>query len=120
MALKLVMTSQTILEKVFPSAPRGYDAFLVDEFLDGIIKDYITVENNYLTSKEELDSLNKSIEKLKKEKQDLEIELGKYKERFANIKEGDNVTTDNMDLLKKINKYETFIYKMGYNPKTIK
>lgn len=120
MAIKLVMTSKLILDKTFPGAPRGYDPFLVDEFLDSIIKDYLTIESNVLASKEEIDSLEKKINKLELENHKLEIELGKYKERFANIKESDNVTHDNMDLLKKINKYETFIYKMGYNPQTIK
>ena len=92
----------------------------MDEFLDKVLKDYLEVENNFLMKKEEIDALNQKVELLNKEKQKLEIELGKYKERFSNIKASDNVTTDNMDLIKKINKYETFIYKMGYNPHTIK
>ena len=120
MAIKLVMTSSKILEKVFPGAPRGYDPFLVDEFLDAILKDYQTIEANVLASKQEIDDLESKIKKLEEEKGKLEIELGKYKERFANIKESDNVTQDNMDLIKKINKYEKFIYKIGYNPHTIK
>lgn len=120
MAIKLALSSKEILEKVFPGSPRGYDPFLVDEFLDKVLKDYLEVENNFLMKKEEIDALNQKVELLNKEKQKLEIELGKYKERFSNIKASDNVTTDNMDLIKKINKYETFIYKMGYNPHTIK
>lgn len=120
MAIKLTLSSKEILEKTFPGAPRGYDPFLVDEYLDQIIKDYLQVETNFLMKKEEIDALNAKLEKLNKEKQDLEIELGKYKERFSNIKATDVVTSDNLDLIKKINKYETFIYKMGYNPHTIK
>ena len=120
MAVKLTLSSKQILEKVFPGAPRGYDPLKVDEFLDAILKDYIEVENNFLMKKEEIDALNAKVEALKREKQALEIELGKYKERFSNIKASDNVTADNMNLIKKINKYETFIYKMGYNPHTIK
>ena len=40
MAIKLVMSAQEILDKTFPGCPRGYDPFLVDEFLDSIIRDY--------------------------------------------------------------------------------
>lgn len=120
MALKLTLSSKEILEHVFPGAPRGYDPLKVDEFLDTILKDYHSVEANFLMKKEEIDALNAKVEALNKEKQKLEIELGKYKERFSNIKASDNVTSDNMDLIKKINKYEKFIYKLGYNPHTIK
>ncbi len=120
MAIKLGMTSTQILEKVFPGVPRGYDPFTVDEFLDRVIKDYRLIEANALIDIKEIDNLNNQIEKLKKEKQELEIELGKYKERFSNIKESDNVTTDNIDLIKKINKYEKFLYSKGFKPDEIK
>lgn len=120
MAIKLTLTAKEILDKSFPGVPRGYDPLLVDEFLDKIIKDYVTVENNVLDELSVIAKLTQEVEKLKKEKQDLEIENGKYKERFSNIKATDNVTADNIDLIKKINKYEKFIYQMGYNPKNIK
>ena len=120
MAIKLTLSSKEILEKVFPGAPRGYDPLKVDEFLDVILKDYNKIESNYLMKKEEIDALNQKVETLQKEKQQLEVELGRYKERFSNIKPTDNVNQDNLDLLKKINKYEKFIYSLGYNPHTIK
>lgn len=120
MAIKLKLNSQEILDKVFPSAPRGYDAFSVDEYLDKIIKDYVLVEENVLEDASYVAKLLDDIDKLKKEKQDLEIEVGKYKERFSNIKESDNVTVDNINLIKTINKYERFLYNLGYNPKEIK
>lgn len=120
MAIKLSLKAQEILDKTFPAVPRGYDPLLVDEYLDRIIKDYQVVENNVLEEVSTIEKLQQEIEKLKQEKYELEIENGKYKERFSNVKPTDNVTTDNFDLLKKINKYETFLYKMGYNPNTIK
>jgi len=120
MAIKLAMNSKVILDKVFPGAPRGYDPFLVDEFLDNILKDYRLIEDNVLMNKEEIDNLNLTIETLKKEKQELEIELGKYKERFKDIKTTDNVTVENMDLLKRINRLERFLFSKGYNPDNIK
>ena len=120
MAIKLKLTSQEILDKVFPSAPRGYDPFLVDEYLDKIIKDYLLVEENVLEDASYVAKLLADIEKLKKDLTDVKVELGKYQERFSNIKESDNVTIDNMNLIKTINKYEKFIYRLGYNPKDIK
>lgn len=120
MAIKLELNSKEILDKVFPGVPRGYDPFIVDEYLDKIIKDYLTVEANILEDSDVVKKLSDEIEELKKKKQELEIELGKYKERFSNIKASDNVTTDNIDLIKKVNKYERFLYNLGYNPKEIK
>lgn len=120
MAIKLNLNSQEILDKKFPAVPRGYDPLLVDEYLDKVIKDYSTVESNVLEEASTIAKLKEEIEKLKKENQDLKIENGKYQERFSNIKATDNVTADNIDLLKKINRYETFLYKMGYNPNNIK
>ena len=120
MAIKLTLNAKEILDKTFPGVPRGYDPLLVDEFLDKVIKDYVTVESNYLEEASMVSKLKQEIEKLKDEKRELEIENGKYKERFSNIKATDTVTSDNIDLIKKINKYEKFIYQMGYNPKNIK
>lgn len=120
MDITLGMTSKQILDKVFKGCPRGYDPMEVDEFLDAIIKDYLNIESNVLVSKEEYLKMKNTINTLSNEKHSLEIELGKYKERFANIKTGDNVTNDNMELIKKINKYEKFLFNHGYNPYNIK
>ncbi len=120
MAIKLVLSSDEILNKVFPTAPRGYNAFEVDEFLDRIIKDYETLEANCLMSSQEIGMLNERIANLEKEKHNLEIELGKYKNRFNNVKPDDNVTEENIHLIKKINAYEKFLWNHGYNPSTIK
>lgn len=117
--IKLKLTSSQILDQVFPGKPRGYDPLVVDQYLDKIIQDYVTVESNVLMMKKEVDDLIAKIKDLEKEKLSLEIELGKYKSRFANIKETDNVTSDNIDLLKKINAYERFLYQHGFNPNDI-
>ncbi len=47
MAIKLVLSSKEILNKTFKVAPKGYNAFEVDEFLDKILRDYKTIESNY-------------------------------------------------------------------------
>ena len=52
MAIKLVLSSEEIGNKVFKGVPRGYDPYEVDKFLDSIIADYEKVETNYLASQE--------------------------------------------------------------------
>ena len=120
MAIKLVLSAEEIYNKVFPISPRGYDAFQVDEFLDRILKDYETLEANHLMSAEEINMLNERIAQLEKQNKGLEIEIGKYKNRFSNVKTSDNVTEENIHLIKKINAYEKFLWNHGYNPSTIK
>ena len=119
MALLLTLSSKKLLDKKFRSVPRGYDPLEVDEYLDKAINDYRIVESNVLAEKSEIDSLLEEIKKLKKENYDLQIENGKYKERFSNIKASDNVTSDNIMLMKKINKYESFLHRNGFNLKDI-
>lgn len=120
MAIKLTLSAEEILRKVFKISPKGYDAFEVDEYLDRVLRDYRVVEANYLMEAREIDSLKSRIAKLENEKSLLEIELGKYKNRLNNIKDNDNVTEENIDLVKKINAYEKFLWNHGYNPNTIK
>ena len=44
----------------------------------------------------------------------------KYKAKFANIKSSDNVNSDNIELVRRINALEKFLWAHGYNPDTIK
>ena len=123
MATKLNLTSQKILDEVFPGVPRGYDPLLVDQFLDKVIQDYLIIENNELIDKQEIDALRNELERLKKENYRLEVENGKYKNRFENIEnlsDDTKVTRDNMELIRKIHKYETIMYNHGINVDEIK
>lgn len=117
---KLFLSSETILNKVFPGAPRGYDPLVVDQYLDTIINDYRIVEANVIISQKEIDSLQKKIEELERKNEELVIENDRYKARFSNIKSDDNVTTDNINYLKRINALENFMYKHGFDPKDVK
>ena len=119
MATKLNLTSQKILDEVFPGVPRGYDPLLVDQFLDKIIQDYLVIESNELIDKQEIESLRKELADLKQKKHELEVENGKYKNRFEHIKEDDTVTKDNMELIIKINKYEKYLFSHGINVEDI-
>lgn len=121
MAVKLFLDSQTIINRVFPIISKNaYDATEVDKFLDVIIKDYRTVEANVLVVKQEYEQLVEKNKTLEKEKRELEIEVERYKARFTNINPGDNVTTDNLELVRRINALEKFLWAHGFNPNTIK
>ena len=121
MAIKLFLNSETITNHVFPiNGKNAYDATEVDKFLDLIIQDYRLVEANSLVASKELDSIKDKNKALEKEKRTLEVELEKYKVRFANIKSDDNVTTDNIEYISRINTLERFLWAHGFNPDTIK
>ena len=120
MAIKLVLSAEEIGNKVFKGVPRGYDPYEVDKYLDQIIADYERVETNCLLAKEELENLNRKIANLEKEKKSLELELGRFKTKYSNIKPSDNVTDDNINLIKRINALERFLWQNGFNPSTIK
>ncbi len=120
MAIKLVLSAEQIGDKVFKGVPRGYDPYEVDKFLDLIIMDYEKVEANHLLTIAEVENLQKKISSLEKDKSNLELELGRYKAKYANIKPTDNVTDDNINLLKRINALERFLWQNGFNPNSIK
>ena len=121
MAVKLFLNAQTIINHVFPvTGKNAYNATEVDKFLDLVIQDYRLVEANTLVQTKEYESLKEKNKVLEKEKRSLEVELEKYKARFANIKSDDNVTTDNIEYISRINTLERFLWAHGYNPDTIK
>ena len=120
MAIKLNLNSKEILEMQFPNVPRGYDPLYVDEYLDKVIRDYKLVESNCLIESSEVDSLKSKIASLEKELDKLKIENEKYASRLKDINENDNVTIGNIDLIKRINVLEKFLYQHGYIPSQIK
>ena len=120
MAIKLTLNSKEILEKEFSPVPRGYDPLAVDEFLDKILRDYKQVEANYLVERRDIDSLREKINRLEKENNELTIQIKSYEGRLKDIRENDVVTMDNIDLVKKINRYEKFLFQHGYIPDDIK
>ncbi len=59
-------TAKDILQQEFKTKMRGYDPIEVDEFLDGVIKDYETFTKEILTLQEENDRLNAKVAQLSK------------------------------------------------------
>ena len=121
MAVKLFLNSQTIVNHVFPLVYKNaYDATEVDKFLDVVLQDYRLVESSTLVVTKEYEALLAKHKALEAEKRKIEVELEKYKAKFANIKSADGVTTDNIELVRRISALETFLWAHGFNPDTIK
>ena len=120
MSKKLNLTSQQILDKVFPGVSRGYDPLIVDQFLDVVLKDYQVIEENELLGREEIDALKEEMEKLKKENYELTVENGLLKNKTASIKDGQGVTRDNLDLLRRIDKLEKLCYEHSIDISSVK
>ena len=118
--IKLNLTSQDILNKQFKPSKSGYDSYEVDEFLDNIINDYRLVEKNMLLKKKQYDDLLKQFHETKEQKDKLEIKNRSYKDKLKDINDTSKVTIDNIDLIKKIDRYERFLWKQGINPNNIK
>lgn len=115
MSRKLLLDSKTILEKQFSGSTPGYNALEVDEYLDRVIRDYETIEANALLDKSEYDSLLKELKMLREENKKLSLENEKYSLRLQNVRPDENVTSDNIELIKKINKYEKFLHDKGFD-----
>lgn len=62
----LMYSPKDILQQEFKTKMRGYDPIEVDEFLDGIIKDYEAYNKEILMLQEENDRLNAKIAQLSK------------------------------------------------------
>ena len=77
-------------------------------------------ESFVIKSKEEYDALISKIKELESENKKLSIENASMKGKLLNIKDGDHVTTDNVNLIKRINLLEKFLYEIGYDPSKIK
>ena len=78
------------------------------------------MEANVLILKKELEEMKSQIESLTKANNELDIKVLKYEKRLSSFKEADTVTSENMDLLKRIDSLEKFIYDKGYDPSKIK
>ena len=120
MPVKLTLTSKQILDKEFQGATPGYNPLQVDQYLDKIIRDYMMIEGNYLMDKNEVDQMKNKMALPEQENQRLLIENERMKSKVSNIKSSDNVTKDNVDLLRRINALETFLFNEGYDINKIK
>ena len=74
----------------------------------------------YEVAKKLYEEMKEKNRQLEKDKRILEVDLEKYKAKFANIKSSDNVNSDNIELVRRNNVLEKFLWAHGFNPDTIK
>lgn len=121
MSIKLKKNSDYLANVQIPGTSGGYNSLEVDALLDQIIKDYETVEQNCLLSKEEYQEIKDRISNLSKENTELRVELDNEKSRWKYIKnDGKDIHIDNLELLQRIGKLERIIVeKLHLNPDKI-
>ena len=121
MSIKLKKNSDYLANVQIPGTAGGYNSLEVDALLDQIIKDYETVEQNCLLSKEEYQDIKDRIANLSKENTELRVELDNEKSRWKYIKnDGKDIHIDNLELLQRIGKLERIIVeKIHLNPDKI-
>ena len=121
MSIKLKKNSDYLANVQIPGTAGGYNSLEVDALLDQIIKDYETVEQNCLLSKEEYQDIKDRIANLSKENTELRVELDNEKSRWKYIKnDGKDIHIDNLELLQRIGKLERIIVeKLHLNPDKI-
>ena len=119
---KLQFSSETLLNKKFSKAKKGYDPLEVDQVLDQIIADYEIMEKSPNVSGVDIDKLAKEIEALKNENAQLKLDLEKEKNKWKYIsRDHKEIHIDNYELLQRIGKLEMYISeKLNVNPDDIK
>lgn len=132
MAEKKTLTEKEILNKKFKKDIKGYDAQEVDQFLDLVIKDYLTFQKEISAlnatiasykdkeSKLEEKSNSNDVLFLKKRIHELELENASYKNKMGGLEANDKVNVENIDYIKRIRQLETFIWQLGFDPTTLK
>jgi DivIVA domain-containing protein len=114
------LTRDKILTKKFTPNVKGYNPDEVDDFLDLIIADYAAFDRYMKESKSYIEELELGMNKLKAQNHQLDIENGQMKTRLSGIKDTDQVTSSNIDLIQRINALEKVLYKNGIDPSKIK
>ena len=102
----LTFSSNSLLNKKFKSAERGYDPDEVDAVLDEIIEDYRKVE---ASSSVDVKAILNELSELKKENARLSEELAKQKDKIKYLPKDKAVHIDNYELLHRIGKLELYI-----------
>lgn len=116
---ELHFSSDSLLNKKFKTADRGYDPLEVDTVLDQIIEDYRLIEAN---SKVDVKQLLTDLSELKRENAKLMEELAKQKNKIKYLpKDAKEIHIDNYELLQRIGKLEMYIKeRLGTIPNELK
>lgn len=100
---KIQYTPKEILDKTFKTKVRGYDQDAVDEFLDGIIRDY----ESYTT---EIDRLNEENARLFSRVDELTKQLNVSKSVSAQTPQQPSANATNYDILKRLSNLERHVF----------
>ena len=120
MEVKLLLTTQKIVDKEFKGKKMGYDPLEVDEFLDLVIKDYALMEQYLQEVKTSVIELQKTCKIYKERLDSAEVQNEILNDKLKNISENDSgVNMSNIDLLKKISLLEQALFKAGIDPNSI-
>lgn len=117
---KLNLNSKSIFDKLFQKEVRGYNALEVDNFLDYIIEDYQTFDKYVSEKNNEIQNMQQLLEEEKEKNHRLYIDNVKMNQRLSSIGPSNDVSSDNLDLIKKINLYESYLFSIGVDPSKIK
>ncbi len=120
MAGKVNFNSNSLFDVKFAKNVKGYDAYQVDMTLDKVLDDYRFYESFYQEAKTYIAKLESDIKKLNDESRKKDIEIARIKKRIEGIKDNTNVSSENIDLLQRINALERVLYSKGIDPTKIR
>ena len=119
MPVKLLLDSNKIYHKVFEGTKPGYDALQVDSFLDIVIKDYDTFANYVTTTDQALAAMQTKVDMLTEQLNKAETENASLKAKLGDVSSNDDVSLNNLELLRRISNLEKALSKAGINPNTV-
>jgi len=120
MDTKLALSYKAVISKTFKKAIKGYDALDVDEFFDRVALDYRQMESMSTEIKPYIAQLETMIKMQKDKIGTLEIENAKLQKRLGNIKDDAQVSSQNIEYLKRIDVLEKELYRLGKDPSKLK
>jgi DivIVA domain-containing protein len=120
MASKINFNSETLNNLKFTKNVKGYDPYQVDVSLDKVVSDYRFYEAFYIEAKDYISKLEGEIKKSRDEIRSKDIEIAKINKRIAGIKDKTNVSSENIELLQRIDLLERALYSRGIDPTKIK
>ncbi len=119
MAPKLILDANKIYHKEFQGTKPGYNALQVDTFLDFVIRDYESMEDYVKETDAKVKELQSKIDFLNEKLRKAEAENETRKAKFAGIATDSTPSLNNLELVKKISKYEEALKKAGIDPKSV-
>lgn len=120
MDLELQLNSKKVIDKEFRGVKNGYDPLEVDKYLDIIVQDYLKMEKASQEFKVNTEELKKTLRVYKDRLDKLELDNAVLSKKMANITDNDNVSFNNIDLVKRIASLEQALSNAGIDPTKIK